>query len=332
MNDIEEAIDTLIQSVDVLEVLSSLGAKNIRDQESGWVIHSCLIDRYDQHHTNGDANPSAALDKLTKRYSCFSYGVIPLKKLLKMAFGSNKAIYEFLVGNSEVNNVSVKEQLLNILDNSAEEHQAKIYLDKSVLEAYSFENPYMTTKRGISSKALEDNLVMYDRDSSSVVFSLWDNGDMVGLQRRNTIKGKPKYSNIKNFHKESFVYYTNGSEKSDKLVVVESIVSALKLYDCGVPSAATMGSVVFDQQLPKLLRHKQITIWFDDDLAGIKGMKNFLEANAYKTDVRVVVSNIRGKDPADMTREEILDNLSNSMPAITAKQFINKAYNMLKGA
>src|SRR6478752_2748542 len=37
------------------------------------VIHSCLIDRVDQHHANGDANPSACCNMEKKLYVCYSY-------------------------------------------------------------------------------------------------------------------------------------------------------------------------------------------------------------------------------------------------------------------
>lgn len=326
---LSSAIDALISDVEALDVLQSLGARNIRTQPSGWIIHSCLIDTYDPHHANGDNNPSAALDSETKRYSCFSYGVIPLRKLLGMAFDKEVEIYEFLLGHEMAPKAPLRDQLLEAM--GKELAQKPVFLDPSILEVYSQSCDYMVKDRGIPQTTLNKHNVRYDPETNSVVIPLFEDDALLGIQRRNLSRGKPKYSNSKLFHKEFYVYYTEGARSAEEIVVVESVMSALKLSSFGYPAVAVLGSIVFDEQVSKLLQHKRIILWLDDDRAGIKGARSFIQRAGTLADIRVVISDIRGKDPADMTEEQVHRNIGNAMPLLVAKPFIDSAFELLKG-
>ena len=63
--------------LDARQVLEHYGADNCMEQMgrdgSTEIIHSCLLDRVEPHHRNGDQNPSAACNLDKKLYVCYNY-------------------------------------------------------------------------------------------------------------------------------------------------------------------------------------------------------------------------------------------------------------------
>lgn len=328
-NSFRKAVDNLIENVDVIEVLEALGAKNIRDQASGWVIHSCLIDIVDPHHNNGDRNPSAAIDKKSKRYSCFSYGMLTLFDFLSMFYPDVKDVYMFLTEIGSTEAASLTDKLKSNM--TKEKEIAPVVYSENILDQYSQSFDYMLS-RGISLKALTDHKVCFDDDAAAVVFPLFENERLLGVQKRNLIPGKPKYSNLKGIDKDTYLFYTQKANDTDTFIVVESIPSALKLYSAGFNAIATLGAQVTSNQLSLMLKHKHLIFWPDDDQAGIKSTKKILDRIGGKTKISVIVSDIRGYDAADMSYDEIERNVSNAMNVMQAKHFIDAAYDFLKGA
>lgn len=62
-----------LRRIDAEAVLEHYGADNVH-QHGDEIIHSCLIDRVDPHHSHGDANPSASLNVDKKVYNCIAPG------------------------------------------------------------------------------------------------------------------------------------------------------------------------------------------------------------------------------------------------------------------
>src|SRR6476659_8685083 len=83
-----------ISLIDPYEVLRMYGARNVspHKKENGQteLIHSCLIDRVEPHHSNGDENPSASLNAELLKYSCFSYGGGDLLWLIQKMEGTDR--------------------------------------------------------------------------------------------------------------------------------------------------------------------------------------------------------------------------------------------------
>ena len=63
--------------LDARAVLEHYGAENLSEipgrDGSTEIVHSCLLDRVEPHHRNGDQNPSAACNVDLKLYCCYSY-------------------------------------------------------------------------------------------------------------------------------------------------------------------------------------------------------------------------------------------------------------------
>lgn len=331
MSKFHKAIISYIDQTDAIDILNALGARNVQDENRQWIIHSCLIDDYVKHHSNRDDNPSAAIDQKTKRYSCFSYGVISCKHFLDVVFSKDEQKeYEFLRAIPQNQNRDLTAMLQASF--KAEEVKRNEKLPLSFLDMYEDNFDYMINKRGISEKALRKHKIKYDSSTNSVVMPLFENEDLLGFQRRNLTPGKPKYQNTEGFDKEEYLYFSSDfGSHSDPVVIVESIMSLLKLESFGYRNiACTMGSVVFDGQINKLSKFtNKVIIWYDDDKSGIKGMRQFLKKAKKLFSVEVVVSDMRHKDPGDMTEEEVNRNMSKKMQMIVAIPFLDKAFDML---
>lgn len=68
----------LLRRLDAHAVLDYYGAENGYEiegrEDTTEVVHSCLLDRVESHHRNGDANPSAACNIDLKLYTCIAPG------------------------------------------------------------------------------------------------------------------------------------------------------------------------------------------------------------------------------------------------------------------
>ena len=86
-----------LRRLDARAVLDHYGVENDRDEvtHSGEteVIHSCLLDRVDRHHNNGDQNPSAACNLDKKLYVCIALGA------WVMTIDGGKPIEDIVVGD-----------------------------------------------------------------------------------------------------------------------------------------------------------------------------------------------------------------------------------------
>lgn len=335
MTRLDKALGQYTETASALEIIRNLGARNIKNPKGEWIIHSCLIDQFDPHHRNGDSNPSAAINRDTKRYNCFGYGSMTLDSLLTLALGNDsKKKVEFLKGIPQEKRATFKEVLLERLAPKPEAVRNEPMSD-IVFEGMTGELDYMTEKRGISREVCDAHGIRFDGKMGSIVIPLYEylsgKKTLVGYQRRNLIKGMPKYANSQDLHKESLLYYGSGARDSKEIILVESIMSVLRLETLGINNAvATLGARVYDGQLSALRRHRSIIVWFDDDFEGVRGAKNFIRKTNGQFKINVVISDIRHHDPADMDLESVRRNLSQRMNLIEAIPFLNKAEKVLK--
>lgn len=335
MSKFDTAIQQYIENVSALEVIRNFGARNIKNPQGEWIIHSCLIDNFDPHHRNGDANPSAAIHRDSKRYNCFGYGSLSLEQLLTLAFGDDpKKKIEFLRGIPQEQKGNFQDVIKEILFPKKPKITNEAISD-SFLESMSLNLDYMVEERGVSLDVCKLHGIRFDDRMNAIVIPLYEFRDtgktLVGYQKRNLNKGMPKYDNSQGLEKDSLLYYGSGAYDSREIILVESIMSVLRLETLGINNAvATLGSQVYDGQLSELRkRHRSIIIWYDDDLSGIRGVKKFIRKSNGQFKISVVISDMRGCDPADMDLEQIRRNLSKRMGLIEAIPFLNKAEKVL---
>lgn len=135
-------------------------------------------------------------------------------------------------------------------------------------------------------------------------------GKLVGYQERWLSDDRPiyikKYMNTDDFPKEETLFGWDKREVLDPVIVVESVMSVVRLYDSGYSAVATFGSISKVQQ--KLLRAHDpgVILSFDNDKPGRRNLEKALKAFVGEIPVTVLPFIVEEKgDIADLDEEEL---------------------------
>ena len=301
---LEEAVD---RNVDILRgsyrnvtsrldarlVLDHYSARNVfehRGNNGPELVHSCLIDRVDPHHSNGDEKPSAHLNVGGLQYHCWSYGggdifwfVFQMEQSVKKG---QQVLSSLLQGTGDgVDTQSLLEDL-NKLIHGDKSYFSIPYYHERVLRRWAKLHPYLYEDRRIDPEVLMKHQVGYDEDEIRLIFPHFWRGRLVGWQKRRLDFMKypmtppvwrkekqawveaEKYKNSVNFPKHNTLY--NLPEKADTVIVVESVMSTLAGESAGLPMpiVATFGAKLTEEQIRYLRAFKNVILWFDPDKAG----------------------------------------------------------------
>lgn len=124
----------------------------------------------------------------------------------------------------------------------------------------------------------------------------------------------PKYVNTVGFPKNNTLF---GWDKiaNNKVVVVESVMTCIRLWQEGINAVATFGASYPEGQLRLLSSLEQgIIIAYDNDLAGQSGMFRLVKSLERAIPIEICPAQTKEKgDLADLTTEEIYDQLSHTM-------------------
>lgn len=173
---------------------------------------------------------------------------------------------------------------------------------------------YLLKERELELKVLQEWEVGYDREQQRAVFPVRDfDHNLVGLYGRDVI-GKGHY-HYWNWPKSQFLY---GEDKihlrCDRVVVVEGVIDALKLWQYGVrPPAwnvvALFGSTPSEVQLTKLRRIGQrVIVMLDGDQQGRAGASKVVGGLTGKLPRGVGISRVDlpdGIDPSDLNSRDL---------------------------
>lgn len=327
--------------LDVRRVLDHYGVENDHEDTSGCgteIIHSCLLDRVDRHHNNGDRNPSAAANVEKKLYVCYSYWGGDFFHFIqkmedKQSFAEIVPILLPFLGESTLpidEFAADTERRLTALfsHDDAFEMDLPSYSDR-VLTPWAFVHPYLQ-ERGISSETASRLQIGWREDDNRIIIPHFWDGKLVGWQARSlperpgrwpgTELPLPKYRSSPGFPKADTLYYDHSGPRPEQgsVVIVESPMSVIKAVEVGldVPVMATFGAKVSDAQIKILARFDDITIWSDDDPAG-RSMSRRLARALYRQCRVQVVRPDAGKDMGDCpTAESMLDKIAGAVPAL----------------
>ena len=321
-------LSRLQEAVDAEQLLRLLGFKisRVTDKE---VRAPCAVH-------GGDNKTAFRMNKITKRWVCFShqcheeigFGIIDLVKyMLNMSFAEAVSYLESITGiniHDESDYVAYQRQkerqeAINLVDNRK---IPTALIDESFLKSFSkFRSDYFErTENGGFSKELLDLFEIgggyvdkygFQRD----VIPIRDVDNRLLAYSARDITGKAdenyKYLLTENFDKDKVLYNLfrakNYMSKDRVLIVVEGFKSVWNLYRAGYKNAvACMGSTITSGQRNLLYKHafKIITL-FDGDEAGIKGTIRSLNDMKNKIDIVPLFMPYTGKDPGDLTIEEL---------------------------
>lgn len=119
--------------------------------------------------------------------------------------------------------------------------------------------------------------VMFDHPTCAVVFVVYQNGKVVGYQRRYLKPNDPKFKTKSSdgFKKSEHILVVMNPGKD--IVVVEGPFTAVSAYHFGYTGICTFGASVSDEQIRQIVELAKelkvgVGVGFDDDAAGDKGL------------------------------------------------------------
>jgi len=328
--------------LDAQAVLDHYGAENCHEEINGRdgtteVVHSCLIDRVEPHHANGDATPSARCNLDKKLYTCFTWWSGDLFHLIQKMEGKETldgiipVVGEFL-GESiiEVGDFKTELQRFFTAATTGAYNVTIPTYNERILAPWAFVHPYLA-ERGIDSNTASRLHIGWNEKTNRITIPHFWQGHLVGWVSR-TIPDRPgqwpgtsddgppkKYKNNRGFPKSDTLYGFDLAAGAARIVVVESPFSVIKAEALVVTGVvATFGAKVSDVQIDLLKDFKRVCIWFDDDTAGRVGERRLVNHLYRHTRVSVVRPD-PGRDLGDCcTAEQAELKLSEAEPAVFA--------------
>ena len=342
-----------LRRIDPEAVLDHYGVENAHEKGSE-IIHSCLLDRVDPHHANGDSNPSASLNTEKKVYNCYTYGGGSIFWFIQKMEGKEHfheivpLLGQFLGESTVTDTAKFLDELEQYMTAPSSDAENMPRYHERVLKRWAKYHPYLRD-RGITKETAEAFQLGYDEEHVRITIPHWVNGVLVGWQRRALTDPRwpvtvverapdgsqldggriPKYKNSTGLPKHSTLYNMDRvlSECGDSsVIVVESPMSVAKAHSCGITNVvATFGAKVTRQQVELLRRFRQVVVWFDDDQAGQYGARVILES-LYKHTVVTYVHAEPGKDMADYDCDGMMERLRppNVEPGVMALMRMDK--------
>jgi DNA primase len=328
-----------LNALDAREVLDHYGAENITEMPGGEgtteLVHSCLLDRVDPHHKNGDAHPSASVNVEKRKFICYASKWrgdlfhLVMKMEGKESFSDALLAVSDLIHAGPDDEQGFRAKLTRTMSKPGMYAIAPPDYGLSILNPWrqwSMPHPYLSS-RGITEEAVELLQLGWDDQDNRIVFPHFFEGKLVGFQKRAipagptwppTAEPEPKYRSSLGFPKAETLYGYDRARnaKLGNVIVVESPFSVAKAHSLGLPLpvVATFGAKVTDNQLALLNNFDLVRVWFDDDPAGRSGERHIVE-NLGMNKVLVVEPD-PGMDLADYdTKEHVQAKLAQAVPA-----------------
>lgn len=331
MTDLQQlaAYDQYLRRLDARALLDHYGAQRCTEQinrhdGSTEIVHSCLLDRVDPHHSNGDSSPSASCNLDNKKYVCYSLGsgmdllrfiqVMEGKEELReaMPFAAN------FLSEAVVPAEKLAQELERVFDQGGYVGETVTY-DESVLNAWSEGHPYWN-ERGITYAAMEELRLGYDPQARRLVFPHFYDGKLVGWQKRaipnESLTQEPKYKSSPGMPKSTTLYNFDNARCHPRVCVVESPMSVAKAFSLGIPNVvATFGAKVSREQAVLIAENFEMAyLWFDRDGAGMSAEQR-MTPHLWRRIPTFLVTPDGGKDMADCDVADIAVKLKHAVPA-----------------
>jgi len=326
--------------LDARAVLDHYGVENDHDEVTHTgeteVIHSCLLDRVDRHHNNGDQNPSAACNLDKKLYICYSYWGGDMFHLIQKM--ENKDSFEeilplvsqFLAGATLDQDDFEREveALVAALSGKGYTIELPAYSER-VLAPWAFVHPYLH-ERGIDSETASRLQIGWREDTNRIVIPHFWQGKLVGWQARavpdrpgqwpGTADPNPKYKNTSGFPKSDTFYYDHSRPfpTRGEVLVVESPFSVIKAAALGldIPVLASFGSKISKTQTDMLFDYDRVILWADPDPAGQLMERTVMTRLADHPGLAVIDPD-PGQDLGDHTSlDTVLAKIEQAVPAV----------------
>lgn len=283
------------------------------------------------YHSNGqERKPSAGIRLSDGKFHCFACGEIhELPEVISYCFGHNDYGvfgYNWLLKNFTAVEVEDRKDVKIDLERDNFSHKSDILVnrdpDKSKwvtekeLDKYRYYHSYWEKRGIVADDVIELFDLGYDKKTDCITMPVRDiNGNCLFVARRST---KTKWFNYpEGVEKPLYGLYEllelaeiHNGQWEKEIIVVESMIDALTIWQYGKYAVATNGTQVNELQFKQLekLPCRKLILAMDNDVAGRKGaerirnrLKNKLitqyDYDSYPKDA---------KDINDMTKSEFL--------------------------
>ena len=285
------------------------------------LIHSCRLPF--GMHKNGDASPSASLNKKDLVFNCFTCGGGSIVWLVQNVLDIDRdtALAELKNYSSGLKLIPIEEFMdkLNKLftDEESKRYEIPIYNER-ILNRWSGISDYLID-RGVSKEVQIQMQTGLDKDRpehrklptgqevvnvTRVVLPHFINQWLVGWVARkvDNIDGVSKYKNSKGFPRQYSLYNQDNVKGMKSIYVVESPMSVLVLKSRGVENVvATFGAKFSEPQVELLRNFREVTVFMDGDAPGRSASFNLIKSLSNYTNVRVI-DTPDGEDPASLDK------------------------------
>lgn len=327
--------------LDAQAVLDHYGAQNCRTElnrdGTTEIIHSCLLDRVEPHHSHGDTSPSASCNLEKKLYVCYSYWGGSLLDLIAKMEGTDSledlapVIGEFLDEPASILGADLIAKIRGLMAPHAVVNQPLSAYSPRILAPWAYVHPYLT-ERGIDNETASKLQIGWDEQTNRITIPHFWGGNLVGWQARTipdrpgqwpgTIPDTPKYRSNPGFPKSETLYGRDLVGKRGEVIVVESPFSVIKGHALGITNVvATFGAAVSDTQIDLLREFRRVYVWMDNDSkspAGRLAERRLVNQLHPHTRVCVVNPDV-DKDLGDCcTSQEVDRKLAVAEPAVFA--------------
>ena len=326
-----------LRRLDARSLLDHYGVRNDREETTHAgeteVIHSCLLDRVDRHHNNGDENPSASCNLDRKLYICYSYWGGDLFHLVQKlenrdSFEAILPVIQPFLRGSVTEPDKFLDELERMLADGAYSADLPSYSER-VLSPWAFVHPYLH-ERGVDSETASRLRIGWRHDENRITIPHFWRGRLVGWQSRSvpdrpglwpgTADPVPKYKSTPGFPKSDTLYHDHSRPfpRSGAVVVVESPFSVIKAASLGldVPVLATFGAKVSAAQAAILSDFDEVVLWADPDPAG-RVMERTVARRLRRHPGLRVVEPDEGKDMADCdSLSQLVAKIESATPAV----------------
>lgn len=324
----KERLEQLKHAVDPRQLLEALGFV-VSSYSSGELRSTCLIH-------GGDNETSFRFNKKINTWVCFSHrcheqygndiiGLIMAVK--KVDFSSAVSFLEDLVGDLEDNFIKYKREreMESFVEGTKQQEQNRNVNENSLTLYKPYRSDYFI-KQGYSKETLDFFEIAggykdIDGNIRDIIPIRDDKGVLIAYALRDIVdkaEDHRKYIFTKGFKGDRVLYNLfNAKEyiKDKPLIIVEGQKSVWKLHEYGINNVvASFGAYLSNRQVNLLYTYaaKGVVMFYDNDIAGIKGsvnasgrLKGKLEsASVFITEVD---NSGKGLDPSDLD-EHIVHN------------------------
>lgn len=172
-------------------------------------------------------------------------------------------------------------------------------------------------KRRISAGAAQALGVLWDPEKDAWILPIRDprTGKLWGWQEKNErcVRNRPRA-----VAKSRALYGLGAAEHGGRIVVVESPLDTARLYTAGVRGGvATYGVSVSDPQLSAVFDIAGSVVWaLDRDAAGLRETDRLCARHPRRGILVFNYGDAEGKDPGELTDEQVTWGADNAMPAL----------------